>query len=344
MCHERGHKFFPMAGGGSERIMKMSVVIPTCQRPVLLMRCIEALCNQIFPKEEFEIIVVSDGPDQKTTDALSSLSYAGKPLIRFISLQEKGGPAAARNLGWRVAASRLIAFTDDDCIPDAKWLLTFWNAFLRSAGNKAAFTGKTSVPIPPVPTDYERNIAQLETAEFITANCACTKAALEKVGGFDEQFTMAWREDSDLQFKFLELGIPIINVRSAIVTHPVRKAPWGISIKEEKKGIFNALLYKKFPSLYKKRIQPTPPWHYYIIFGCIFLFLIGILASAPILSLMAFMGWMLLTGWFAFKRLHKTSHSLSHVAEMLVTSAIIPILSLYWRIYGALKYKVMLIP
>jgi GT2 family glycosyltransferase len=324
--------------------MKMSVVIPTYQRPELLLRCIDALYNQIFPKDEYEIIVVSDGPDQKTKVALSSLADSGKPLIRFLSLKEKGGPAAARNFGWRSSASKLIAFTDDDCIPDAKWLLGFWNAFLRTAGSKAAFTGKTSVPIPSVPTDYERNIAQLETAEFITANCACTKAALEKVGGFDEQFTMAWREDSDLQFKFLEQGIPIINVRNAIVTHPVRKAPWGVSIKEEKKGIFNALLYKKFPSLYKKRIQPTPPWHYYIIFGCIFLFLMGTLTSMPWVARTSFACWALLTGWFAFKRLHKTSHSLSHVAEMVVTSAVIPILSLYWRIYGALKYKVMLIP
>jgi glycosyltransferase involved in cell wall biosynthesis len=324
--------------------MKISVVIPTYQRPSLLLRCIKALCNQIFPKDEYEIIVVSDGTDEKTKTALLEMPVNNQPLIRFVSLEKKAGPAAARNLGWRIASSRLVAFTDDDCIPDIKWLLAFWNAFLRTAGNKAAFTGKTSVPIPTVPTDYERNIAQLESAEFITANCACTKAALERVEGFDEQFTMAWREDSDLQFKFLELGIPIINVRTAIVTHPVRYASWGVSIKEEKKGIFNALLYKKFPTLYKKRIQPTPPWRYYGIFGCVLLFIIGLLISVQWLAIVSFAAWGILTAWFTYQRLSKTSHSLRHVLEMVVTSAIIPILSLYWRAYGAWKYRVMLIP
>jgi glycosyltransferase involved in cell wall biosynthesis len=324
--------------------MKISVVIPTYQRPSLLLRCVDALRNQIFPKDEYEIIVVSDGPDERTQSALTESPVVGRPLIRFVSLEKKAGPAAARNLGWRIASSRLVAFTDDDCIPDVKWLLAFWNAFLRTAGNKAAFTGKTSVPIPTVPTDYERNIAQLETAEFITANCACTKAALEKVEGFDEQFTMAWREDSDLQFKFLEQGIPIINIRTAIVTHPVRRAPWGVSIREERKGIFNALLYKKFPALYKKRIQPTPPWRYYGIFGCILLFIIGLLGSMQWLVTISFAAWAVLTGWFIYKRLSKTSHALDHVLEMVVTSAIIPILSLYWRIYGAWKYRAMLIP
>lgn len=325
--------------------MKISVIIPTYQRPQLLLRCVQALMHQVFPKDEYEIIIVSDGPDEKTKQALLQAIPTQGPIVRFHSLSKKNGPAAARNYGWRMARSnRLIAFTDDDCIPDPKWLLAFWNAFLRSPGNKLAFTGKTAVPIPAVPTDYERNIAQLEHAEFITANCACTKAALEKVDGFDEQFTMAWREDSDLQFKFLEHQIPIINVKNAMVTHPVRKAPWGVSIKEEKKGVFNALLYKKFPVLYKKRIQASPPWHYYAILSFIFLFLVGTLLSLAWLMAVSFGGWALLTGWFTARRLANTSHAVTHVLEMTVTSAVIPVLSIYYRVYGSWKFKAPLLP
>jgi glycosyltransferase involved in cell wall biosynthesis len=325
--------------------MKISVVIPTYRRPQLLLRCVEALTRQVFPKDEYEIIIISDGPDDATRQALLQAIPERGPIVRFHSLSKKNGPAAARNYGWRIARSnRLIAFTDDDCIPDAKWLLAFWNAFLRSPGNKSAFTGKTIVPIPAIPTDYERNIAQLENAEFITANCACTKAALEKVGGFDEQFTMAWREDSDLQFKLLEHRIPIINVKNAVVTHPVRKAPWGVSIKEEKKGVFNALLYKKFPALYKKRIQPSPPWHYYAILAFICLFVAGALSRIPWLMMISFAGWAVLTGWFIARRLANTSHSVNHVLEMTVTSVIIPVLSIYYRLYGSWKFKAPLLP
>ncbi len=324
--------------------MKISVVIPTYNRPELLMRCINALKDQIFSKDEYEIIVVSDGPDVKTASIIEKLSPENIPLLKFHQLQEKAGPAAARNFGWKMAHSQLVAFTDDDCIPDPKWLLSFWNSFIRSSGNRTAFAGKTKVPIPDVPTDYERNIAQLESAEFITANCACTRSALEKVEGFDESFTMAWREDSDLQFRFLQQGIPIIKVASALVTHPVRRVPWGVSIREERKGIFNALLYKKFPNLYKERIQSSPPWHYYAILICVIGFATSALTANTSIMIVAFTGWLLLTALFAAWRLRGTSHSPGHVLEMIVTSSVIPLLSVYWRIYGSLKFKVMLIP
>ena len=71
---------------------------------------------------------------------------------------------------------------------------------------------------------------------------------------------MAWREDSDLEFRLLQQGIPIWRLQNALVIHPVRKASWGVSLKEQKKGMFNALLYKKYPGLYRKKIQPRPGW------------------------------------------------------------------------------------
>lgn len=69
----------------------------------------------------------------------------------------------------------------------------------------------------------------------------------EKVEGFDERFKAAWREDSDLHFKFLEHNIPINKSEKAVVCHPERKASWGVSVSEQKKSLYNALLYKKHP-------------------------------------------------------------------------------------------------
>jgi GT2 family glycosyltransferase len=303
------------------------------------------LFQQKFPKDDYEIIIISDGFDDETEEVLMPFFNLPEPSFHYFPLLKKSGPAAARNVGWQFANSELIAFTDDDCIPDAYWLNELYNAYQNNKKSLIAFSGRTVVPLPSSnPTDYERNIAQLEKAEFITANCACTKLALEKVGGLDEQFTMAWREDSDLQFKFIESSIPVVKIENAIITHPVRKAPWGISIKEEKKGIFNALLYKKYPQLYKTKIQPNPPWHYYAIAMLIILFFVGIFQESTWLTLLAGSGWLSLTIWFTIKRLSSTSHSIQHVLEMIFTSAIIPILSLYWRFYGSWKYKVLLIP
>src|SRR5690606_24890400 len=121
--------------------------------------------------------------------------------VNHIQTLEKNGPAAARNLGWNSAIYSLIAFTDDDCLPEPNWLENFVKSY--KGEELIAYSGFTNVPLSPQPTDYELNIAHLQTASFITANCACTAKALIAVTGFDERFETAWREDSDLEFKFI---------------------------------------------------------------------------------------------------------------------------------------------
>jgi glycosyltransferase involved in cell wall biosynthesis len=322
--------------------MKISVVIPTYQRCTLLIKCIEAILQQDFDRRSFEVVVVTDGPDPTLKQLLVHLPVEFTQL-QVISLSTKHGPAAARNAGWQNAIGELIVFTDDDCIPDAKWLSNYWSAFENRTQEAIAFSGKTVVPINRIPTDYELNISRLAEAEFITANCACSKKALELTNGFDEAFTMAWREDSDLQFRLLNENIPIITVQDAIVTHPVRKARWCISLKEEKKGIFNALLYKKFPHLYRQKIQRQRPWLYYAVVGFFSMAVIGLVVPSYATFLISTSAWIVLTLLFVLRRLRRTSRKWSHILEMVITSIAIPFLSLYWRWYGALKYKAPLL-
>ena len=319
--------------------VNVSVVIPTFRRVYLLQQCLTALTQQNFTGV-YEVIVVSDGEDQATAALMEQFSQAANTRFVFAQLSKKSGPAAARNRGWQTATGELILFTDDDTQPSSNWLQAYWNAFLFNRRNWIAFTGKTMVPIPPKPTDYERNTAGLETADFITANCACTKRSLQKINGFDEEFTMAWREDSELQFKLFNAHIPIVIIEDAIVLHPVRKAPWGVSLKEQKKSMFNALLFKKHPFLFRKKIMEAPVWNYYAM---IVLFIAGLVLSIfhfYKLSLLFLGGWLLLELIFISKRLRNNSTSFSHLCEMVVTSFCIPFLSVFWTLYGAYKFKV----
>ena len=315
----------------------ISVVIPTYKRPELISECLKALHQQTFNKAFFEIIVVSDGPDIVTEKKIKR-SF---PNVRYYSLKEKRGPAAARNYGWLIAKGKLIAFTDDDCLPDRNWLKDVWSSYNNEA--EIAFAGKVEVPLPECPTDFELNTARLSKACFITANCICSKVALLKVGGFDERFRMAWREDSDLEFKLLSENIPVKKLGNAVVVHPVRKAPWGISIKEQKKGMFNALLYKKFPFLYREKIGETPPFSYYLMIVLFCGMIYGLITAQPFTPEITFAGYSILFLWLTFKRLKNTSRKISHIAEMLVTSMIIPFVSVYWQWYGAFKYRVLFI-
>ena len=321
--------------------MLITVVVPTYRRPQLLNRCIQALLAQRFDKNVFEIIVVSDGPDADTQNLLNNWAGYDLPVLKFMPLPQKRGPAAARNHGWQNASGDIIAFTDDDCIPDSHWLSEV--AKHCKVGEDVAITGKVIVPISEEPTDYELNISHLQTADFITANCACTKTALIKAGGFDERFSMAWREDSDLHFKLMNNAIPIKKIKTAIVTHPVREAVWGVSIKEQKKTMYDALLYKKYPKLYRKKIQSSPPILYYAILMAFMMMLVGFVTQYMGLGLAGLITWLALTLYFSFKRLRNTRLTTNHIAEMLITSLVIPFCSIYWQWYGAAKFKVLYI-
>lgn len=318
----------------------VSVVIPTYKRPHLLDRCLAALLAQDFPGKRFEVIVVDDAGDAATWRVVGRRrrQAAGRLRLRYFQVQGRHGPAAARNRGWRAAAGAVIAFTDDDCIPAPDWLR---QGVAALGAERAAVWGRIVVPLPKCPTDYERDTARLASAGFVTANCFCRREVLAATGGLDESFTAPWREDSDLYFSLLERSYQVAQAPRAIVVHPVRPAGWGESLRRQRKVLFDALLYKKHPALYRAAIRSSPRWDYYGIFGLLLLTLAGwALEHAP-LTWTAGTGWSVATGRFCWARLHRTSRRPLHVAEMLFTSALIPPLAVFWRLVGAMKYRVM---
>jgi histidinol-phosphate phosphatase family protein len=86
-----------------------------------------------------------------------------------------------------------------------------------------ASQGRVRVPLPAdrAPTDRERGVAGLEHARWATADMAYRRATLLRVGGFDERFPRAYREDADLGLRVRGAGLHIVR-GARWVTHPVR--------------------------------------------------------------------------------------------------------------------------
>jgi glycosyltransferase involved in cell wall biosynthesis len=321
---------------------QVSVVIATHERPKLLLRCLCALLRQDLQPEQYEVIVVDDGSSDVANQA-NLRNIAGlargrhRPSVRYLHQARNRGPAAARNVGWRAARAPVIAFTDDDTVPLPEWLREGVNAIGQGAD---AVAGRILVPLPDVPTDYERDAAGLAGAEFATANCFVRRAALETVGGFDERFRTAWREDTDLCFSLRARGAVVGMAQAAQVLHPVRPERFGVSLAQQRKVMFDALLYKKFPAWYRAFIRPRPPWAYYAMVCGGLVALAGAALRSPALAGLGLAIWLILAVRFTVRRLSGTSKRPRHVAEMLWTSLWIPWLSVYWRVRGALRYRV----
>ena len=317
----------------------VSVVIPTHLRPDLLSRCLDAVLAQTLPSARFEIVVVDDGRSRDTDRVVRERQERpDSPRIAYLRTQGHEGPAVARNLGWRAAHARVIAFTDDDTVPDPRWLEEGLRALVAPA---VAVYGRIVVPTPDVPTDYERNTKGLEGAGFVTANCLVLRSALEEVGGFDERFRRAWREDADLYFSLIERVGRVVAAPEALVVHPVRAARWGECLRQHANLVFDALLYKKHPGLYKRRIRARPPLDYYLAVGATLAtggtlaagpasaaVIPAVLALAPIARLAA-------------RRLRGTSPLAPDRAEVILTSLAIPFVAVYWRLRGAFRFKVL---
>lgn len=316
--------------------LAVSVVIPTFRRNDLLQRCLRALLRQQFEPHAYEVFVCDDAASPACAQVVAEIAARASVAIHYIPVTATQGPAGARNRGWERARGDIIAFTDDDTIPDARWLAHGVAAF---ADDVVGAWGRIVVPLPPEPTDYERDTAGLEVAEAATANCFYRRAALVACGGFDERFPAAWREDADVFFTMLSLG-RVVRVPEAVVVHPVRPGRFGISLQQQRKAQFNALLYKKHPRLYRERIQARPPWHYYSMVALLAGALVALALHIDALAAGLAAAWLVLVLRFCAFRLRHTRRTPGHVFEMLWTSMWIPPLSVYWRLRGAIRYRV----
>ena len=327
----------------------VSVVIPTFHRPKLLQRCLQRLLQQTLPVRQFEIIVVDDGADEVTQRLVESLGARlavrdeASPRVVYVRPVGGRGPAIARNTGWRVAQGEIVAFTDDDTLPEPDWLERGVEQ-LRLHPDWAALGGQVRVPLDPPPgrrpTDHELMTQGLERAEFVTANAFVRRAALAAIQGFDERYTRAWREDSDLQFRLMGQVGPVGRANEPVVLHPARAERWGVCLRQQRNAYFEALLYRSHPRLYRERIARGPPWIYYAIVGCTLVLLPAAAIGAWRVAQGAATGALLAMLGVAARRLRHTSLAPAHVLEMVATSALIPFLSVYWRLRGALRFKV----
>ncbi|MFC3458918.1 glycosyltransferase family 2 protein [Massilia haematophila] len=317
--------------------LAVSVVVPTCGRMDLLDRCLDALTRQTLPAGAYEVIIVDDEPNHNTLHLVAgwrARTVERGPRLVYLANSGQHGPAAARNLGWRAAQAPIVAFTDDDTVPAVTWLAQGLGAFDEQVD---VLCGRIEMPVPRKLTDYQREARRLETAEFVAANCFCRKSILERLDGFDERFTEPCREDSDLYFRLLGIGARIARAPEALVVHPLRPAPWGVSLLQTRKAVFDALLYKKHPELYRARIEPMPRWDHYLAVAAL---LVTLLAGSAGVTLAAGLAWLVLTARLCLTRLRGTAKTASHIAEMIVTSALIPPLAVFWRLAGAIRYRV----
>jgi histidinol-phosphate phosphatase family protein len=286
-----------------------AIVIPTSGRESLA-RLLEAIGPE-------GVIVVDDRRDRLRPLPVAARVVAG----------EGRGPAAARNAGWRAARADWVAFLDDDVLPSPGWRAAL-EADLRLADDVAATQGRIVVPVPERPTDWERNVKGLEQARWATADMAYRRDVLVAVGGFDERFPRAYREDADLGLRVVDAGWRIVTGARHVV-HPVSQAPGSISVTKQAGNADDVLMRRLHGPGWRSRAGVPGgrrPRHLATAaagLGAL------VFRSRPLAAL-----WGVATAEFVWARIAPGPRTPREVATMLWTSAAIPFAAAAWWLRG----------
>jgi len=103
--------------------MKVSVIIPTYNRSLLICKTLDSLMGQDYPKEDFEVIVVNNNSPDDTEDVLRAYinNHRGQVNLRYAK-ELRQGDGYARNSGAAIARGEYLLFCDDDSLFDANWI------------------------------------------------------------------------------------------------------------------------------------------------------------------------------------------------------------------------------
>ncbi|MGK5543877.1 glycosyltransferase family 2 protein [Streptomyces sp. URMC 127] len=318
-----------------------AVVIPTLGRPCLD-DCLAALARSVGPAPR-EVVVVHDRPGPRHGRPPLSLEALGD-LRRVATLLSGAGkgPAAARNRGWAAVTAPWVVFLDDDVRVTPAWRTEVCRDLQRAAPGTGGVQGVLDVPLPAGrrPTDWERATAGLAGARWATADMAYRTCLLDSVGGFDERFPRAFREDAELALRVMAAGWRL--ERGGRVTrHPVRPSGAWASLRRQAGNADDALMVRLHGRTWWERAEAPRGRlrRHAAVTAAGAAAAVFALARRPLAGAVAGLAWALGTAEFAWARIAPGPRTPQEVAAMVATSVAIPPAAVWHRLRGTVRHR-----
>jgi glycosyltransferase involved in cell wall biosynthesis len=190
----------------SDSNVEISLVICTRNRAPQLPAALEALARVECP-HRWELVLVDNASTDETPQLLTAFQKKFKGSLQVLRAPVPG-LARARNVGWRAANGRIIAFTDDDCYPQPDFLTETLACFSEEkfgfAGGRVLLHDPLDYPIT-IQLSQERHEfrprSYIPPGRIHGANFAFRRDALLRIGGFDERLgagtALCCAEDTD---------------------------------------------------------------------------------------------------------------------------------------------------
>jgi glycosyltransferase involved in cell wall biosynthesis/GT2 family glycosyltransferase len=215
-------------GAGGAFLPKVSIIINTDARVKPLATCLESLRYLRYPN--FEVVVVA-GP---TRDGTHELCAAWGDAIKFGDCPVRN-LSQSRNISIAIASGDIVAFLDDDSVPEPEWLDDIIPAFQDpevavAGGFLHDHTGKTyqwqfgtADRMGAADTGWKRaapefNFPNSFSFPHVMANSAFRRTALIEVGGFDEEYEY-FLDETDVICRFVDAGWKVAQLDTGFIHH-----------------------------------------------------------------------------------------------------------------------------
>lgn len=211
---------------------KVSIVICTYNRADFLKRTLKSLKRLKY--DNFEVVIVN-GPSTDNTKTVIE-RFGGN--VKYLENPERN-LSISRNIGIEASAGDIIAFIDDDAIPDPDWLNDIVSLYtddsIGGVGGVVYGPGDTHTQFDGGYVDFwgdadvhvkdsnHNDPAGTKYNMMLGTNCTMSKKALEAVGGFDEYYEY-YHDESDLCLRVVRAGFKILNHPRAIIHHEFAKS------------------------------------------------------------------------------------------------------------------------
>lgn len=248
----------------------LSIVIPTHNRKDILIKALEAYCSQTAADQILEILVIDDGSNDGTKEAVQQAGFAQRLSLRHI-WQESRGQASARNRGIHEARGNIILFTDDDIIPCPRLVAEHrsWHGAYPALSDAVLGHVAWAPELNPNPfmewlgkdgvvTGYAHfHRGKLDEPIFYSGNISLKRDFLLQNGMFDEEFRSYGFEDGELGYRLGKKGLRVFYNPDAAGYHYKRMSLADVSRRAE----FVVANYKLFKAKTSEGNRPDPVPH-----------------------------------------------------------------------------------
>jgi len=235
-----------------------TVVIPTFNRKSALLQTLDCLNRCDYPGTLWEVLVVDDGSTDGTVAAVEDWIRGSRAPVRLIS-QENKGPASARNRGAAQARGANLIFIDNDILVGPGFIAGHLKSLSLHQGSWiiGRVVNMDQLRITPfgryrdsIWESYYQSLsasAVQEASGLTAANLSLPAGDFQRLGGFDESFTIASCEDWELGVRARQAGIEILYDPSIVARHN----DWAISMdrfceRQTLYSISDVLLFQKY--------------------------------------------------------------------------------------------------